>query len=252
MNVLWRSISFVFVIFIAAICGGCGDNLTIHNPNEKTFFLPNDDEPLVVLLSFPDTWEPNSAVMMMLLNEDGGVERTQGTIPMHAPATIEPGSIAGQARNFHIPAGTDPGWHTIRAVGFRRLDDGSTETIRADSERFWISKIDDDLGNAGLIVVLDDRDGPPTVHPGGEIEVYSFPWGGTEGVPSGFSCPDTAPRVMLFKGGSHGRSHQHWQLEGDIRYEIPDDVPLGTHYFIWATQGPQCNGVSSIFPIVAR
>ncbi len=257
MNVFWRNISFVFVIITAAISGGCGEDLTIHAPSEKTFFLPTDDEPLTVLLSFPDTWEPSSVVMMMaLLDEDGVIVRRQGTIPIDAPVTIEPGSIAGQARKFNIPAGSTPGWHTIRAWGIRRLDDGTNEVIQGDSERFFVSQIDTDEGDAGMDVLVGDN-GPPTVVAGGAIHTFPLEWADEPfAIAPGFDCsgPDTDRRAMLFKGGSHGISHQHWQLEGEMGstevFTIPADVPPGTDYFLWLSKGPLCNGTSRIFPIV--
>ncbi len=263
-NIFHRTINLATIISVSVIITGCGTDLTIHSPNAGTFYVPNDSEPMHVLISLPDDWNPSDNIMMLRLLDDAGtVVHTQSFVPMTVPTvsigTAE-GLIEGQMRPFAIPASTAAGWYTVEAAAFRTLELGS-EIIVGESERFWISRIGPHETDAGLDVNLSPATPPPPPpwNRGGLVDVFLIDMDEVPGFETmGFNCGDPGePIAMLHKVGSHGDSHRHWLLTrtedlGIVsRYTLPDDVPAGSDYFIWVTKGPRCNGTSDYFEIAA-
>lgn len=243
----------ILIAVATLLVAGCnGDDISIHKPDESNFYVPDNAEPLSVLLSLPDGWPEGGPIWSIgLKDEDDTFVYRQGYVPMNGRiVTINPGGIEAQERLLAIPETTDPGWHRLEVIALRTTDDGDTEVVSGESGRFWISKVGFE-GNAGLDAFVDSR-----YVAGDPVVITLFPY---DEISSGYDCsaPVSDIDVMLFKGGSHGASHQHWSLETSgansfsVTVAIPEDAAPGTDYFFHVDRGVTCNGTSDYFEIAS-
>lgn len=231
-------ILFAFLILFHLSCAGPGPypadpQITIHAPNEATFYVPSAVEPLVILISFPDGL--TSAIFdIELLDSEGSVVFRRGGPPVTGPS-VSIGAVSGQKHTLSPPVITEPGWYTVKVYG---------DTIWGESEPFRLSHIGPAMDDHAITVNFLVE---TTFHPGGTIHLNWHAWGD-------YCDPTRGYTIWLFHNGSHGPSHTHWILEdhamgSDGDFTIPADVPSDGSHFFRVDNGPRCDGTSAIVPI---
>jgi len=235
-----RIIVPVLLMLLTISCAGPGPypdvpDITVHSPNEKTFYIPNTDEPLPILISFPEGMDPGSFIFdIELIDDEGRVIFRRGGPPSRGPL-VTIGTQPGQRQSLNPPEMTTPGWYTVKVYG---------DTFWGESEPFRLSHLGPAMDDHALTVNFPAE---TTFHPGGTIHLTWHDWGDDCDSSRGFT-------VMLFRNGTHGISHSQWLLEmnatgteGD--FLIPGDIPTDGLYFIWVDNGPRCEGTTNPIPV---
>ena len=206
--------------------------LTIAAPNERTFYIPSEEEPLPVVVLFPDGMAADSPISdIELLNAEGKVVYKRGGPPVAGP-TEKIGERVGQIQAI-TPLGVVPGWYTIKVYG---------KEAWGKSAQFRISGLGADDDHAITVEFPQET----VIRPGGTLRLTWKAWGQ--------SCnPDDGYAVILFRNGSHGKSHSQWVLEMKTmkargNFLLPADIPPSGKYFILIDNGALCDGTTSLIP----
>jgi len=206
--------------------------LTIAAPNERTFYIPSDEEPLPVVVMFPATMAADSPILdIELLDQAGKVVYRRGGPPV-AGATEKIGESPAQ-RQAISPTGVPPGWYTVKVYG---------KEAWGKSAPFRISGLGAEDDHAITVGFPKET----LIRPGGKIRLTWKAWGQSCNPADGYA-------VVLFRNGSHGQSHSQWILETKTMktrgtFLLPSDMPPSGRYFILIDNGPLCDGTTSLIP----
>lgn len=206
--------------------------LTIAAPNERTFYIPSEEEPLPVVVIFPDGMAADSPISdIELLNAEGKVVYTRGG-PAVAGPTEKFGERFGQLQAVN-PLGVVPGWYTLKIYG---------KEAWGKSAQFRISGLGTDDDHAITVEVPRES----AIRPGGRLRLSWKAWGQSCNPADGYA-------VILFRNGSHGKTHSQWILETKTmktqgNFLLPAEIPPSGKYFILIDNGPLCDGTTSLIP----
>jgi hypothetical protein len=233
--------SCIFALLFAVLslsCAGPGPypkapGLTVHTPNERTFYIPSDVEPLQIVISFPaGISDATPIVDIELLDAKGKVVFRRGGRPTPG-SPVKIGTQSGQIQTLS-PTGVVPGWYTVKVYG---------EKIWGTSGQFRISG----LGPLDDHSITVSFPADTVIRPGKKIRLSWKAWG--------HSCnPARGYTVMLFRNGSHGVSHSQWILDMKATgsrgaFRLPADIPASGTYFVMVDNGKFCDGTSSPIPL---
>lgn len=235
MCVLHRHFMVFLLVLLVLAMFSCR-SIRVHSPTEETFYVPNVDEPLPVLISFSGMNAMSPVHQIELIDSDGRTVFQRGGPPTTGPmVTIMPGGIEGQFHTLNLPVRTSPGWYTVKVSG---------ERVVGTSESFRLSRIGRSNDDHALSVFFPVE---TAFHPGESIHLWWHAWGS-------YCVPEQGFSVTLFHNGSHGASHSHWILADNVVnsegvFLLPVDVPASGIHFVRVYNNPRCEGTSNIIPI---
>lgn len=232
--------SCIFALIFSALSISCAGpkpypkapGLTVHTPNERTFYIPSNIEPLQIVISFPAGMSAATPIVdVELLNAKGKVVFRRGGQPTSG-SPVKIGTQSAQIQTLS-PTGVVPGWYTVKVYG---------EKVWGASGQFRISG----LGPLDDHAISVSYPAGTVIRPGTKIRLNWKAWGHSCNPASGYA-------VMLFRNGSHGDSHSQWILAMKATgsrgaFRLPADIPASGTYFVLIDNGKYCDGTSSPIP----